>query len=241
MKKILLAVARVWLLVFVSAMITFLPSLALAIPIIEPAAFGSTRGGLSIGDAYIGVRFSLTTKTLITEIGGQVQSWSDDNHPLDWDFDRTVFFALVPLQGDSLFPSDISLSEAIYSEVVDLHWSPGNYAIHNDVLVSVNQILTPGDYGVVFGSGLFGATGSGWMPYTFSSVERDVPDPNYFTYQPHRGENWLELNGTNHTYKPRCVVNGDAIAPVPEPATMLLFGTGLAGLAGSRLRRKKKS
>ena len=27
--------------------------------------------------------------------------------------------------------------------------------------------------------------------------------------------------------------------PVPEPATILLFGSGLAGLAGSRLRRKK--
>jgi len=27
---------------------------------------------------------------------------------------------------------------------------------------------------------------------------------------------------------------------VPEPATMLLFGTGIAGLAGSRIRRKKK-
>lgn len=29
------------------------------------------------------------------------------------------------------------------------------------------------------------------------------------------------------------------IVPVPEPGTMLLFGTGLLGLAGSRLRRKR--
>jgi len=29
-------------------------------------------------------------------------------------------------------------------------------------------------------------------------------------------------------------------SPVPEPATMLLFGTGLVGLMGSRLRRRKK-
>lgn len=36
--------------------------------------------------------------------------------------------------------------------------------------------------------------------------------------------------------------NGDIgeVNPIPEPATMLLFGTGVVGLAGYRLRRKNK-
>ena len=32
----------------------------------------------------------------------------------------------------------------------------------------------------------------------------------------------------------------NAVQPVPEPATMLLFGTGLAGLAAFRIRRRQK-
>ncbi len=36
------------------------------------------------------------------------------------------------------------------------------------------------------------------------------------------------------------IKSSNIVDPIPEPATMLLFGTGLVGLVGSRLRKKKK-
>ena len=57
------------------------------------------------------------------------------------------------------------------------------------------------------------------------------------------GGNGLAINdGSMYVaYSPYCAndVLGGGIAPVPEPATMLLFGAGLIGLAGYRSRRRK--
>ena len=85
--------------------------------------------------------------------------------------------------------------------------------------------------GLVHGSP-FGQQFTNWTPLSFDTLSLSTPftvSLNNATQIPSWiAIDYIELELTS------------APAPVPEPATILLFGTGLAGFIGTRIRRKKK-
>lgn len=130
---------------------------------IEPPEFnletgpqGVPNGGLTINACqFPGARFSLNRPHLITSVGGQVQGSSFGG-------DRDIFVAIVPISGNERFPSDPALSEAVFAAVVEAPiLDPPQVP---DTVINTSFVLDPGKYAIFFGSGLFGATGSGWMP-----------------------------------------------------------------------------
>jgi hypothetical protein len=63
--------------------------------------------------------------------------------------------------------------------------------------------------------------------HTFTVAEIDRLNSQYLIFS--------DNNGTNHGYQDLIVKTG---TPTPEPATMLLFGAGIAGIAGLRFRKR---
>ncbi|MGV7234947.1 MAG: hypothetical protein ACQ9ET_01710 [Nitrosomonadaceae bacterium] len=145
------------------------PTVTYAERLLETAPLGTTNGGNSIYEwQYFGARFTLTNASQITGIGGHIKSSSSSD-------DRSVFVAIVPTSGADNLPSDTTLSNAIYTAVFEPPFNdsgPYPYQVA-ETIIPTDFILEPGNYAIVFGSGLFGATGQGWMPLSGSS--QDTP------------------------------------------------------------------
>ena len=89
-----------------------------------------------------------------------------------------------------------------------------------------------------FIDGTLALSESGEIPWSLFSVSL-TPDPHELKWQ-YRKDSTLS-SGWDTVWIDNITVTTVPYAPVPVPATILLFGTGLAGLVGSRIRRKKKA
>jgi hypothetical protein len=191
--------------------------------IYESALLGpqSDTGAWIGAEQFVGTRFHLANPTEVQQVGGAFFS------------SGTIFGGIFALSGPTAFPSGNPFDVApLALTVFEAQYSPFDW----DIRTPLNVTLAPGDYALVFGSGLYGATGVG----SASTINIDVPGSSCLWwngwYTP--GASWLDwdpaFNGAM-----RFVVEG---VTVPEPGGMGIFALGavLMSLA-SAVRRTRES
>jgi hypothetical protein len=144
-------------------------------------------------NSYLGSRFSVASVTEIESVGGHIRGLSGE-----------IFAAIVSLQGPIALPSGSPFDDTTVASTVFTAPTPSD-----DILVPLPVTLQPGDYALIFGSGQFGAEGSGGMP----TNNVDFPGrASYFKWPGNYNQYWSFYNGGGL----RFVVMGTA-EPAPPP------------------------
>ncbi len=181
--------------------------------IYESATLGPTgqTSGLGVFDEqFLGSRFSISQTVQVTEIGGHIDSlFSGDN-----------FGAIIQLSGPGVLPSGspFDVGEVIASTT----FTPSSPS--SDISTPLSVILPPGDYALVFGSGLFGATGIGNMPSNNPTTPAGTG--SFFFWN---NISWIEGKFTDV----RFTVNGNAVGGAVGGEYFTLDTTALL-LAGAQ-------
>jgi hypothetical protein len=165
------------------------------------------------GVVFAGVRFELAQPVMTTAVGGHFVAPNTG----------TFFGAIIALDDANDFPNseDLSTSDVLGHTLLTFPTSSA------EVYGNLELRLDPGWYGLVFGSGLFGATTDGGAVRNGT----DIGDPSYIAFGPNL--KWFNLDifqdfFDNH----RFVVTGNI---VPEPSSLSLLFTSMYLLGRSKL------
>ena len=171
-----------------------------------------TGGTSLLSNQWLASRFELASPVQVTSVGGQLIYANG-----------TLFAAIVPLNG----PAGLPVGQAFGSTDVlaeTTFTAPDTGAgVVEDYQTPLSVTLGPGEYGLVLGSGAFGATGTGAMPYAST-----LGNATFFQWYP-PGGGWEQQNSVTA----RFVIDGTA---VPEPAMAALLG----GLVAAPLLRRRR-
>jgi hypothetical protein len=209
------------------------PLTALAFPIYESATIaqpGQVAGhpfGIDV-DQTLGVRFYVDKRVTIGSIGGY---FAESQTGIESD----IVGAIVRLHGSHDFPNSFDLTTRDVLGKTSIHISEES----GDFAGNLTLTLRRGWYALVFAPGDSGLTSAREALMPTDNLE--IGDPLYFFGRPtasnRKGFEYIDGGGLDGL---RMFVNTDPVSPVPEPATLLLLGSGLVGLGGVAWRRNRQ-
>ena len=126
-----------------------------------PVGSAVLKGSSGLGGQFLGARFSIAEAVRVTSVAAEFSSTAG-----------TFFAAFVPLDSlNSLPMGDPQSGTPFNPEKVLAHQVfSANIAAPQVLTVPFSVELTPGVYGLVFGSGLYGTDGRGGMP-TYQAID----------------------------------------------------------------------
>ena len=199
--------------------------------IFESATLGTTGhdSGWTIGGSQIlGSRFTLANSVQVTAVGGDIGNFSG----------LPLYAAILQLDPATGLP-DFAPTQVGTFALAGASFTPDR--LSSEVTVPLSVLLSPGLYGLVFGTGFFGspANSQGFMPcidrcgFPSSFVDTDLPGASYFFG---RGNPGLFFDGGFSN--DRFFVSGDVLQPppskVPEPSSLAVLAVGLLASAVRR-------
>jgi len=156
----------------------------------ELGATGQTGGIVVSAEQFIGSRFHVAEAVAVSGVGGHMRAVASLG-------DERLFAAIIVLSGPGTLPEGSPLAQDEILAATTFEPS----VLSSDVLVPLSVRIGPGDYALVFGSGMSGATGEGRLPIN----NIDLADANTVGwFDLGGGFQWYDLGATGT----RLVVEG---------------------------------